>query len=176
MAVKSSAVRYGSVAIILHWVSAILVIGLLISGLVLSKFGEVVSKEDVLRMHVVFGGVVGVLTFMRIGWWVFFDKKPVSVGSAGMVRISKFVHGFMYVALVILVGSGIGMMVLSGAGDILFGGIEWALPDFWDYLPRRPHFVASRVLIGLVVLHVAGVLVHYFYYRDQVMGRMWFGR
>ena len=47
---------------------------------------------------------------------------------------------------------GIGMMVLSGAAAVLFGGTDGALPNFWNYAPRVPHGIGARVMVALLVV------------------------
>lgn len=74
-----------------------------------------------------------------------------------------------------MTASGISMMVLSGAGPIIFGGSTETLPDFWDYLPRVPHGIGVRAMIVLQILHAGAALYHHFFKRDGLLQRMWFG-
>jgi cytochrome b561 len=119
-----------------------------------------------------------VLTALRIVWWWRFDRKPdPTAGSPHwQERAAQTVHILFYVVLVGMIASGIGMMVLSGAGPIIFGGQGAALPDFSKYLPRAPHGIGARILIALVVLHAGAALYHQFGRRDGLLRRMWFGK
>ena len=51
-----------------------------------------------------------------------------------------------------MIASGIGMIALSGAGPVIFGG-EGALPNFWKYPPRVPHGIGARLLLALLAFH-----------------------
>jgi cytochrome b561 len=84
------------------------------------------------------------------------------------------VHIFFYVVILGMIVSGIGMVPLSGAGPVIFGG-EGSLPDFWKYPPRIPHGIGARLLLALLVLHTGAALYHQFVRRDS-FGRMWFSR
>ena len=83
-------------------------------------------------------------------------------------------HVLFYVVILGMTASGIGTLVLSGAGPILFGGAAQPLPDFWNYPPRAPHGIAARLLIVLFVLHAGAALYHHVFKRDGLLRRMWF--
>jgi len=86
------------------------------------------------------------------------------------------VHVLFYVVILGMIASGIGMMVLSGAAPLIFGGESALLPDFWKYTPRVPHGIGARLLLALLVLHAGAALYHHFVRRDGLLWRMWFRR
>jgi len=178
MSPKSTPDRYGSVAIALHWLSAILILGLLVAGFLAANSPDSQAKAAILRLHAPIGIAVLVLTLVRIGWWLFADRKPAPV--AGMapwqVAASKAVHGLLNLLVLGLALSGIGLMALSGAGEILFGGAPGPLPDFWDFTPRYGHAIAARLMLGLLVIHAGAALYHQFVRRDRLFARMGLGR
>jgi cytochrome b561 len=175
---KSTTDRYGAVAIAIHWIAAVLIVALLATGFRLSGTTDPAAKIALLRIHAVMGVTVALLTLVRIAWWWFADDKPLPVsGQPPMLhRIAVAVHGLFYVVILGLAASGIGMMVLSGAGQIAFGGASGSLPDFWNYPPRVPHGIGVRLLIALLVLHVGGALYHQFVRGDRLFARMGLGR
>ena len=79
-----------------------------------------------------------------------------------------------YIVILGMAASGIGMLVLSGAGLIIFGGPAESLPNFWDYAPRTPHGLGAKFMIGLLVLHAGAALYHQFFIKDGLLKRMWF--
>lgn len=175
---KSMPDRYGAVAIAIHWMAAALIVALLITGFRVSGAADPAAKAAFLRLHAVMGLAILALTLARIFWWWFADEKPLPVAGQHplMHRTASVVHVLFYVVIIGLASSGIGMMVLSGAGQIVFGGAPRPLPDFWNYLPRIPHGIGARLLIALTVLHVGGALYHHFIRRDRLMARMGIGR
>jgi cytochrome b561 len=178
MALKSTQDRYGTVAITIHWVAAALILALLVTGFCVSGASDPAAKAAVLRFHAVMGVAILVLTLGRIAWWWFADRKPLPVAGQPLLlhRAATAVHGLFYVVILGIAASGIGMMVLSGAGQIVFGGASGALPDFWNYLPRIPHGLGVRILIALLILHVGGALYHHFIRGDRLFARMGIGR
>lgn len=176
MPLKSSSDRYGTVAVAIHWLSALLIVVLLGSGFRADGTEDAAAKAALLRVHVPIGVAILVLTLARIFWWLFADRKPAPVPMAAWQdRASRAVHVLFYVVILGMTASGIGMLILSGAGPVIFGGANEPLPDFWDYPPRIAHAFGARLLIALLVLHIGAALYHHFIKRDELLRRVWFG-
>lgn len=172
---KSSPDHYGTVAITIHWLTAILIIVLLASGFNAADSAESAAKAQFLRVHIPTAIVVLLLTIFRVIWWII-DTRPKPV--AGMPRwqewSSRFVHFALYAVIFVMVASGIGMMVLSGAAPAVFGEAGAVLPDFRDYAPRGPHGLGANLLIVLLIAHIGAALYHHFIRRDGLIWRMWY--
>lgn len=174
MGLKSTATRYGSVAIAIHWVSAVAIIALLISGTVMAgAVGE--AKRSILPIHATIGSLVLLLTLVRIGWWVWGDKLPQPVPNQPRMQelAARIVHGLLYAGIIVLGASGIATLALSGAIPALLSGAP--LPDFSGLLPRLTHGIVGKAMIALLVLHVGAALYHQFIRRDHLLGRMGIG-
>ena len=175
---KSSPDRYGRVAIAIHWISALLIIGLMIAGFRAAGLTDPAAKVPLLQVHAPIGAAVLVLTLARLLWWLVADTKPADPAGVPhlQARAAKAVHVLLYVAILGLAGSGIAMMVLSGAGDILFGTAPGPLPDFWAFAPRYGHRVMAALIVVLLGLHVGAALYHQFIRKDRLFSRMGVGR
>ena len=174
---KSTPERYGRVAIALHWISALLIIGLMISGFRAAGMTDLNAKASLLRIHAPVGVLVFALTVARLAWWLLADKRPAD--PAGTPRLqamaAKAVHGLFYVAILGLAGSGIALMALSGAGAILSGASAGPLPDFWNFAPRYGHAAMARLMGVLLLLHIGAALYHQFIRKDRLFARMGIG-
>jgi cytochrome b561 len=177
MALRGSAERYGSVAVVLHWLSAVLILGLLVAGFAAANAGDPATKAAILRLHAPAGVFVLVLTVLRLVWWLAIDRRPKPFAGVPplQARAAKLVHGLLYGAILVLAASGIALMTLSGARPILMGEVAGALPDFWNYPPRYVHGAVAWLLAILVLTHVAAALHHQLVRRDGVMRRMRLG-
>ncbi|MHA3914180.1 cytochrome b [Halovulum sp. GXIMD14793] len=175
---KSTDKRYGTVAIAIHWITALLIVILLGSGFRIGMLDDSAAKATLLRVHVPLGILILLLTLFRIIWWFFLDRKPAPVEGSPtrQEKSAKAVHFLFYIVILAMVGSGIAMMAMSGAGTIVMGGSEAQLPDFKEYAPRFPHGVGARLMIALMLLHIGAALYHHFVQRDGLISRMWFGR
>jgi cytochrome b561 len=166
--------RYGRVAVTIHWVSVLLILGLMASGFRAASAIDPAMKASILRVHVPAGILLLGLTLFRIAWWWRRDDWPASVpGPAWQSRAAKIVHVLFYVVVIGMVATGIGTMALSGAGPILFGAAAGPLPDFTQFQPRIEHGIGARLLLGLLAIHVGAALYHQFVRNDATLRRMW---
>lgn len=175
---KSTTDRYGAVAIAIHWTAALVILALIASGLRAANVVDPAMKISVLRAHAIMGIAIAVLTLARIAWWWFADVKPAPVAGMPTMqeRVARAVHVLFYVVTLGMAASGIGMLLLSGANLVLFGGAPGPLADFWSYPPRVPHRIGFVLLLLLLALHVGGALYHQFIRRDHILARMGWGK
>ena len=173
---KSTMSQYGSVAVTIHWLSATLIILMLASGFQAASQTDSAAKEAILLFHVPVGILILLLTLLRIFWWWRVDQKPKPVASdpGWQKATAKAIHVLFYVVILGMVGSGVGILALSGAGGILFGAQPGPLPDFSEVLPRTPHGLGARLMVLLFVMHAGAALYHHFVKGDGLIWRMWF--
>lgn len=176
MTVRSTQTRYGTVAASLHWAIAILLFVAVGSGLAADAAGP--DGTAPLRVHALAGISAALLTLFRIVWWWRVDTKPDAAPNTDGMRgiVAKTVHLLLIIVPLGMAASGVGMMVLSGAGPILTGDIPGPLPDFATLAPRTAHGFGALLLGALVLLHVGAALYHHFGLRDGLLRRMWFGK
>lgn len=176
MRMKSSSDRYGSVAIILHWLTAAAIVGLFVLGFRAAMMDDPAGKAALLRVHVPLGVFVLAMTVLRIGWR-FVDRKPDPVRQQGRLQAiaARAVHTLLYVVIIAMGASGIGMLAVSGAGPILFGGVSGSLPNFANLAPHMPHVIGAFAMLALLALHVSAALYHQFVRRDRLLARMGIG-
>jgi len=175
MSAKSTATRYGSVAIAIHWLSAAMILVLFATGLLAAGQGDPLAKLALLRAHVPFGAGVLILTLFRIAWWFVADRRPGAPADQPRWQqwVAKGVHVGLYVVVVAAAASGIATLVVSGALPAILGSA--ALPDFEAVLPRLAHGVITRLMLVLLALHVGAALYHQFIRRDRLLARMGVG-
>lgn len=175
MSFRSTSDRYGAIPVTIHWLTALLIVGVLVTGFRAGHALDSPAKLVLLKAHVPMAVCVLLLTLTRIAWWVFIDRKPAPAAGPPLwqERLARAVHLLFYVATLGLAASGVGILILSGAGPTIFGQ-GGVLPDFWNYPPRIPHGIGARMLIALFVIHVFAALFHHFYLRDGLLRRMWY--
>ncbi len=164
--------RYTPSQIAVHWLTAVLVVFLLATGMfVLAELPNAAPKLVNLRIHMTLGAIVGVLTVARIALRVRLPSPPKARHET-LVRIG---HLALNVALLLLVVSGGLLALQSGAFAAAFGGGE--LPaDFRVFALRKAHGLLSRVTMALVVLHFLAALYHQVLLRDKLLARMGLGK
>lgn len=172
---KSSPDRYGSVAIGVHWLSAALILLLLATGFRAADAPDALAKAALLRVHIPMAIAVLLLTVFRVFWWWRFDRKPAPLAELPPWQnaLAHVIHLALLVIVFGMIASGIGMMVLSGAGPAVFGDPGAVMPDFHKVLPRAPHGLGARLLVALFILHAGAALYHHFVQCDATLKRMW---
>jgi len=170
--------RYHPAHVTIHWLMALLVVMMLGIG----KFAMPgVSPQDpqkvmMLQSHTFIGGAIAVLLIIRVVL-LFTTKRPApaDAGNAILNWVGKAVHVLLYVLLIGMAVSGLGLFQMANLPAV-FSGAQPYPPNFFDYLPRGGHGLFSWLLLALVALHVGAALFHQFIRKDNLLARMWFGK
>lgn len=165
-----------------HWVMAALIFGLIVVGFYMSNIDPDASdKYELYPIHKSLGFVVLMLFFVRV---VTRLKSHVPAPPEGLqrweVRLSHTVHGLLYVSMFSMAFSGY-MMNSTYAyveGLDMFG--LFTVPDitakseYWNGIFHTVHEYTAYILVGSLVLHLAGVVKHKFMdaSEDDVLVRM----
>ncbi len=167
---------YGLISRINHWIVAVAMIGMLISGLIM-EYGPF-SREVVAAIrdwHKPIGVLVFAYGLWRIGWRV---AQGFPRAASAMPRWqslgSKVTHWALLGTVFAMPLSGIAMSIYSGRDVNAFGVIipaqekvEWVA----NFAGAGHHFTALA-LIGLLILHVGATLRHQFVDKDTTLSRM----
>lgn len=168
--------RYHPLLVALHWLLALLIIGNLAAGLlVLDGIADAdPGKLPILRLHMAGGLMILLLMLVRVVTR-FTTAKPGPAHAGGPLRwLAGASHLLLYLGALAMAVTGLGMAQLAGLFPILEGKAV-ALPSDWSAIaPHAGHELFARVLLAVLLLHVAGFVFHAVR-RDGVPGRMWFG-
>lgn len=171
--------RYHPALVLLHWVSAVLLlVALGMGSQVLAELPNTdPGKSDALKGHMIAGLVILVLTVIRLLVRATTAHPPAaSTGMAWADRLAPFMHWALYALVLAMVGSGIGMAVAFDLPAVVFAGQGSLPPDFHVATARSVHGLVSKLLGLAILLHLAAGLFHQFVRRDQLFSRMGFGR
>ena len=172
--------RYTPVAIVLHWLMALLVIGLWIVGSLMSDLTPP-FKYTVYDLHKATGILILVLTFFRLGWRF---THPVPALPSSIPRwkgqLARIAHWALYALLILMPLSGWAMSSSAGYPVSIYGLFDMpalldkdvALAGFF----KETHELLANGLLLLVAAHTAAGLLHHYYYKDTVLRRMLPGR
>ena len=177
MPAKSTESRYGSVAIAFHWLSAALILAMIVIGMRLDDVTDPGARLALLRAHAALGLSVLAVTLPRLLWRLL-DRKPARpAGMSGLEwRAARTAHVLLYLLLLGTLAAGVTTVVTGGALEALLGAPGATLPkDFSHLAAREVHGALAWTLTALLLLHVAAALTHYFIRRNDVLRRMWWG-
>lgn len=181
-----AASRYSRIAIILHWLIALLIIGQLAGGLTMVRIPneQAALKFQIYQLHKSFGVTILTLTLARLGWRLTHRPPALPATMAGWEKAAaRGTHAAFYVLLIVI--PLLGWAYVSAAPlnvpTVLFGVIPWPHMPFFDgvadkkavaELLEESHGLAAKTALALIILHAAAALKHHFIDRDDVLARM----
>lgn len=173
--------RYSSPAIVLHWLMALLIAGLLALGLYMTGLSLSPEKLKLYSWHKWAGVAAFLLAAARLAWRV---RNPAPALPASMPPLTRLAahagHGLLYVLMFAIPLSGWLMSSAKGFQTVWFGVLP--LPDLvakdreLGDLLQSLHWALNMILLATLGLHVAAALKHHFIDRDGVLSRMLPGR
>ena len=176
MLIKNTEDHYGSVSILLHWMIAILMIGLLIIGIYMVPLPISREKLKFYRWHKEFGMLVLMLVFLRVAWRLSNITPSLSNLPFLEKMAARSVHFSFYIFMFAIPMTG--WMMSSSAGfPVSFFGL-FLLPDLVspDENLRitliEIHKWLGYLLIATIFLHVGASLKHHFINKDDILRRM----
>ena len=170
--------RYTRVAIALHWLIALLLIGQFAFGWYLHEIPRGVAERGYfVNIHKSTGMLLGLLILFRLLWRLMHRVPPLPDSVPRWERQAAAIsHFLLYVLMIVMPLSGYIASNFSKWGVKFFNVIElapWGFEDKQIYAVFNDiHYVTSWMLLALVLLHVLAALKHAWVDRDMVFSRM----
>ena len=169
--------HYSRTAKGLHWLIALLILGLLGLGFYMHDLPLSPQKLQLYSWHKWAGVTVFLLVIVRLAWRV--THQPPAL-PAGMPRWQQWAahttHLLLYVLMLAIPLSGWLMSSAKGFQTVWFGVLP--LPDLLAKdkalgdLLQTLHMSLNLLLVALLVAHVGASLKHHFIYKDDVLLRI----
>lgn len=174
---RNTSEKYGLVAIFIHWLSALVIIGLFILGfwmVDLSYYSEWYRLGP--HYHKSVGLLLALLTIARLIWKLT-NKSPNPIGNNKVENsLASMAHAVLYLGLIVILISGYLISTADGRGIDIF---NWfTLPSLGELFDNQEdiagdiHKYGAYVLIGLAVLHMLAALKHHYISKDNTLKRM----
>lgn len=178
--------RYHAVAMILHWLIGLLIIGNLGLGLLLDDIPNDL-KFQFYQLHKSIGITVLALTLLRIVWR-FVSPAPALPLSLKPLEIwsVRIIHFLFYILMLAIPLSGWALVSASPKSipTILFGILPLPAMPFFDGVTDQnarkvisdtiseQHEWLAYTMIALLVLHIGAALRHHWMLNDETLLRM----
>ncbi|MBC6403501.1 MAG: cytochrome b [Hyphomonadaceae bacterium] len=173
--------QYTRVAIWLHWVVAVLIVGQIIGGKIMTAMAGSPTKYEIFQLHKSFGVVILLLSLVRLGWR--FTHKPPALpdGMKTYERLgARLTHVGFYVLMIVVPLSGWIVVSVSTPkiSTELFKIIPWpdvpflTRTDGAEVLWKNVHNCLAITVALTFFLHVGAALKHHFVNKDDVLTRM----
>ena len=177
--------RYSTVAMLLHWSIALLIVFQIILGWRMEST-KGAAAYAIFQMHKSVGITVLLLTLVRLVWRVTHKPPPLPDHLAPWEkRLSTAVHHLFYL---ILIGLPLTGWVLVSASKtniptLLYGTVPWphlpflphlapAAQAVWRKIGEIGHGALVKLTYVLLAAHIGGALKHQLIDRDDTLSRM----
>ena len=182
---STSSERYSSVAISLHWLIAIAMIGMIFAGWYMTDLPDGAPGQYFLyQTHKSIGITVLLLTVARIIWRLMNPPPPLPDDMQAWEKAaSHLAHLGFYGLMIVLPLTGwlyASVSVKLDVPTVLYGLISWPDMPFVDGLKTESasgvvNFIHSKlawVTLALLAVHVAGAVKHEISAEEGVLKRM----
>ncbi len=168
---------YNGVARTLHWLILALLIAQFIFAWTMPHIGRNTPVTTLISLHFTFGVIIVAVAVVRLLWRLTHPEPEPEAGIPPWQTASaRLVHWLLYILLFVVPILGWTNASYRGMPIVMFG-LE--LPKLiatraagWGWTGDVHGYLADYALLGLVGLHVAAALYHYFVRRDGVLQRM----
>jgi cytochrome b561/polyisoprenoid-binding protein YceI len=184
---SNSDITYGSVTKTFHWLTALLILTAIPLGLIATDLAHRIEAGDtalidrtalLFSLHKTIGIAAFATALGRILWALTQPRPGLLHGERrAEAALAGTVHWLLYGAMLITPLSG----WVHHAATTGFAPIWWPFGQTLPFVPQSVtvadaattvHFLASRVLIITILLHVLGALKHHLFDRDDTLRRM----
>ncbi len=176
---RDNLLRYGVPARLIHWIMALLVLGMIPVGFLMVREGLDRSFQNFLFIsHKNIGVLLLILIVVRL---IYRWRNPPELSPVALPKAQEFAahatHIGLYVMLFIMPLAGYVRVRAGGfpieALDAM--GIPALVPrsDALAELAKAVHFYGAYAIAVLVVIHVAAAAYHGLVRRDGIFSRMW---
>ncbi|HNK18570.1 MAG TPA: cytochrome b [Piscinibacter sp.] len=172
--------RYSGIAIALHWLLALAILGAFIVGVYMSDLPVSPQRLKLYNWHKWAGICILALSALRLLWRLT-HRPPADVAMPEWQRRSAHaVHILLYLLFFAVPLAGWAYSSAAGFPVVVFGVLP--LPDF--VAPSKElaeaikplHKILAFTMAALVLAHVAAALKHHFVDGDGLLSRMRPGR
>ncbi|MFC7049135.1 cytochrome b [Emcibacter nanhaiensis] len=182
MSARNTETTYGSVARALHWIMAILIIGMWVLGLYMHELPretpeQMQYKFGLYDIHKAFGMLALLFILFRMYWRM---TNPIPVFPESMQKWEKMlahaVHGLLMLLMLLFPVSGYLGSAAGGHSVPFFGLFEFPLilskNEGLAEVFGEIHEICAWTIFFAFILHVVAALYHHFVKKDDILLRM----
>ncbi len=171
---KNTLTEYGLISKLLHWLSAILLIGQIPLGFYLVDLDFGPERLNIENIHVTVGLSLFYLVILRLLYKIF-NPTPKLEPSIfkGQKFLAKLNHILLYVTILSITISGIFKKLFNGETiSIIFKRIK--IQDNFELgeLFYDIHVFSNYLLIALIIIHLLAVITHKLFFGDNLLKRI----
>lgn len=174
--VTATLARYSGIAIALHWLMALAIIGALGVGLYMTELPFSPTRLKLYNWHKWAGVTILLLAALRLLWRLSHRPPADLPMPVWQSRLAHLTHGLMYFLFFALPLAGWAYSSAAGFPIVWFGVLP--LPD-WVPVDKAlaesfklVHKLLAYGLAALVLMHIGAALKHHWIDRDDLLSRI----
>lgn len=161
---RNSATRFGRTSRLLHWAMAVLIVGLLVLGTVLTSTKPNLSTLWLYGLHKTLGLTALCLAVVRLIWHrISPPPRPLGPPRHWQNRAARATHLALYVLMLAIPLSGWIASSASGLDVVIFGQITLpAIAPTSEAIENAGfavHGILTKLLMALLLAHIAGAVL-----------------
>ena len=172
--VDAAATRYDRTTIILHWLTALLIVAQWCIAKMIDWAPRGAPRVPMRSLHLTVGVILVALIAARIIWRATRGRRLPAADRGGLHALAKVTHWGLY-----------GLIVATLIGGVL---LWWVRGDTWFFLFSPPklapdnkalhdaldniHPLFGTLILVLAGFHAAAALVHRYLWHDGLLARM----
>lgn len=169
--------RYAGVQIALHWIIALIIIGMIPVGKVMTELDPSNLTNLLYELHKSFGLIVFGLIVIRIAARLILGAPPLEPSMPRwQIMAARVSHGALYILMVLVPLTGWAATSACCAPVNLFWTIPLTLPIGGGFETARPifqlHNIFTMAMIALVLIHAVAALYHHYAMKDDTLRKM----
>ena len=169
--------RYSGIQIALHWIIALLIIGMIPVGKVMTELDPSNLTNLLYELHKSFGLIIFGLAVIRIGARFALGAPALEPNMPRwQVMAARVSHAALYALIILVPLTGWAATSACCAPVNLFWTIPLTLPIGGGFDTAGPifqlHNIFTMTLIALVLIHALAALYHHYSMKDDTLRKM----
>jgi cytochrome b561 len=171
--VTPKATPYDRTTILLHWMTAFLVIEQWLSAQIIDDFSGY-WRIFVRSLHITLGIILALVLIARIVWRSSSGRRLAASDPPLLEAVAKATHWGLYLLMAVAVG--LGMFYTWVRGDHVFGLFTLPAFDPGNKALRHQigdlHGTIANIILIVAGIHAFAALFHHYIWRDRLLARM----
>jgi len=166
--------RHASTTIVLHWLTALLIVALWTIGQTIDFAPKGALRVDYRSIHMTLGVTLGKVLIVRLVWRATRGGMLPALQQGMMLLVARATHWLLYALLVVTIT--LGVLNIWAQGDSVYNLVtvpQWHPGDrLFVHRIGDWHALAANAVLIVAGLHSAAALFHHFVLRDATLRRM----
>ncbi|MDH5432958.1 MAG: cytochrome b [Gammaproteobacteria bacterium] len=177
MSLRNSNTSFGKMTIALHWIMAILIIGVIFAGFYMGTLEKGDFKSQVVGLHKSTGFLILLIVLFRWYWTLSSEKvAPLASWSKADTAVAHATKWLLMVMMLVMPLSGWFMSMSKGYTIDFYWLFELPIliekSETLHEICEEIHEIGALVITAIAAVHILAALKHHLMDKDDTINRM----